>query len=177
MKTVIGLYSSYEDAAEALQALAVSNVAIQQASLVNSEGNVLEILHGHQRRVLGKFAGYGLLLGVLLFVLYNLAGLFCECGLMVFDFWVELDTLLLFVAFSAVVGLGIAYFVRVERLNGSLRPYLYNVRHGSVIAVVHTTGSHEAQVIDILYRHHGTAIRTLENRLHSLRHPQPHHYI
>lgn len=165
MKTVIGLFLRNEDIEQASQELhRIGLVGPQELRVLTSEAAVKELLGGHQSHVLAIYLGWGLFAGLLLFGLYNFIGLVCNCGLMIFDFWIELDALFMFVGIAILITGAIAYFLQVERLNGSFRPYTYNVNHGSLLVAVEAPPELQQAVIEILYRHHGSAIKTLETR-------------
>ncbi|MCP4363303.1 MAG: hypothetical protein GY796_35335 [Chloroflexi bacterium] len=173
MKTVIGLFSKNGDVQRAIQRLQEANLPIDSISMLTSETAVRDVLSGHQKQELTKYAVWGLGLSILFFALYSLAGLVCDCGLMVYNIWIELETLILFIAIGAALGLLIAYYMHVERLNDSIRPYTWNVYQGSAVVVVHTNNEQVATVVDILHHQNGAAIKTLETRLqHSFRNGQ-----
>ena len=114
MKTIIGLYSSQEAMYRALQALDQSQVPVEQVSIARSESKVNAVLGGYQKQVLSNYARWGLVLGLIFFGLYNLVGLFCDCGLSIFNVWIEMETLILLSTAGAFIGLAIAYYIRVE---------------------------------------------------------------
>jgi len=156
---------------KAIQVLDQSQVPVEQVSIFGSESKVKTMLSGHQKQVLSNYARWGLVLGLIFFGLYNLVGLFCNCGLSIFDTWIELETLILLSTAGAFAGLATAYYIRVERLNGGTRFYTGNVQRGGVVVTVDTAPEHVDAIIKILHQNGGSAIKCLETRLnHYLNH-------
>jgi hypothetical protein len=175
MKTVIGLFSKREDIERASQQLSDAGLENEgKIQTLTSETAIRELLGGHQSQVLANYTGWGLFSGLLLFGLYNVLVLVCNCALSILNFWVELDVLFLSVGGTILLAGVIAYFLQVERLNSSFRPYVFNVKAGGFVAAIDTQPEQQQAVIDILHRHNGAAIRVLETRFsHYWRHKTP----
>jgi hypothetical protein len=138
------------------------------------ENIVADLLKGHESHTFIRYAAWGIAIGAVVFILFELIGRLCDCGITIYGFYVELDRLLLFVIAGVVLGLIVAYLIGVERLQGSPRPYTYNVQNGSKVIVVQASDEKETEIIEILHSENGAAIRTLESRLHSLLHHNSH---
>ena len=173
MKTVIGLFSSQESLFRALRALDQAQLPFEQVSIAGSESKVKEMLGGYQKQVLSNYARWGLVLGLVCFGLYNLVGLFCDCGLSIFNVWIELETLILLLTAGAFIGLAIADYFRVERPAGSIRLYTRNVQRGGVVVAVETAPEHVDAITEILHQNGGSAIKCLETRLDHYRNQKP----
>jgi hypothetical protein len=171
MKMVVGLFSKRNDIEQASRALDAADLANKdKIQIMTSEKAIRDLMGGHQSQVLSIYLGWGLFIGLILFGIYNILVLTCDCALSIFDFWIELDVLFLSVG-GTVLGAGvIAYFLQTERLNSSLRPYIYNVQAGSIVAAVETQPEHQQAVIDILHQYNGAAIEVLETRFNYYRH-------
>ncbi len=109
------------------------------------------------------------------FGLYELIGRICDCGINLYGLMTELDKLVLFIIVGAIVGVLAGYLTGVEHLEGTIRPYTWNVHQGGKVIVVRTNDELETIVINILHKESGVAIKTLETRLGHFWHKKPHH--
>lgn len=165
MKTVVGLFSKSEDVDRASYNLCSTGlVNREQIQVLTTGASVNELLGGHQSHMLLTHVGWGLFASLVLFGLYNLIGLACNCSLMIFNLWIELDVLFLLIGAGVLIASAVTYFLQVNRLNDSFRPYTYNVEHGSLMVAVETPPELQQTVIDILYHSNGSVIKTLETR-------------
>ncbi len=165
MKTVIGFFPNQETLFGALQIIDQAQIPVEEVSILSSESKVKSRLEGHQKQVLSNYARWGLVVGLLFFGLYNLVGLYCDCGLSIFDVWIELETLIILCAFGAFLGLAVAYYIRVKRLDGSTRLYIANVQRGGVVVAIDATSDNVNTIIELLHQNGGSAIKCLETRL------------
>jgi hypothetical protein len=170
MKTVIGLFSRRSDIELASQVLNDAGLNKKEIQVLTSEAAIKDLLGGQQNQVLALYLGWGLFIGLLLFALYNILFLVCNCALSIFNFWIELDIFFISVGITVLAAGAIAYFLQIERLNSSLRPYIFNVKAGGYVAAVETLPQHQQEVIEILHQYNGAAIKVLENRFSYYRH-------
>ena len=174
MKTIIGLFSKDDYVEASISKLEDVGIKREQINVLAYENIVADLLTGHQSRTFVRYAVWGLTISAVVFILFELIGRICDCGITIYGFYVELDRLLLFAIAGVVLGLIVAYLIGVERLQGSPRPYTFNVQNGSKVIVVHVNDERETEIIKILHAENGAAIRTLESRLHSLLHHNSH---
>ena len=174
MKTIIGLFSKDDYVGASISKLENVGIKREQIKVLAYENTVADLLEGHQSQTFARFAGWGMAISAIVFVLFELIGRICDCGITIYGFYVELDRLLLFVITGVVLGLIIAYLIGVEHLRGSPRPYTFNVQNGSKVLVVQVNDEREIEIIELLHSENGAAIRTLESRLHSLLHHNSH---
>lgn len=174
MKTIIGLFSKDDYVKASISKLEKVGIGREQIRVLAFENTVAELLEGHQSRTFIRYASWGVAASAIVFILFEVIGRICDCGITIYGFYVELDRLLLFVIAGVVLGIIFAYFVGIERLQGSSRPYTYNVQNGSKVIVVQASEEKETEIIEILHSENGAAIRTLESRLHSLLHQNSH---
>jgi hypothetical protein len=174
VKTIIGLFSKDDYVKASISKLEKVGIKGEQIRVLAYENTVAELLEGHQSRTFVRYAGWGIAISAIIFILFEVIGRICDCGIRIYGFYVELDRLLLFVIAGLVLGLIFAYFAGVERLQDSPRPYTYNVQNGSKVIVVQASEEKETEIIQILHSENGAAIRTLESRLQSLLHQNSH---
>lgn len=174
MRTIIGLFSKDDYVKASISKLEEIGIRREQIKVLVYENSVADLLTGHQGRIFARYAGWGMGSSVALFVLFELVGRICDCGITIYGFNVELDRLVLFIIAGVMFGLILAYLMGVERLQGSPRPYTWNVQHGSKVMVVKVSDEKEDEIIRILHAENGAAIKTLESRLYSILHQNSH---
>jgi hypothetical protein len=174
VKTVVGLFSKDDYIQASISRLAEVGIGRDQVKVLVYEKRVADLLTGHQSQTFARYALWGMGISAAAFVFFELVGRLCDCGITFYGFNVEIDRLVLFVIAGVSLGLTFAYLIGVERLQGSPRPYTWNVQHGSKVVVVHVSDEREAEIIKILHTENGAAIKTLESRLYSLLHKNSH---
>ncbi len=164
MATVIGLFSKDEHVQRSIDKLQEAGITRDKIKVLAFEDAVVDLLNGRQSAVITKYVGLGVLVGMTIFGLYELIGRICDCGIPIYGIRIELDTLALFIAVGAILSMLVGYFVGIERLKGSIRPYIWNVHQGSKVVAVQANDEQENTVINILHNENGAAIKTLETR-------------
>lgn len=174
MKTIIGLFSKDDYVEASISKLKDAGIKREQINVLAYENIVADLLQGHQSQTFFRYATWGMAISAIVFIFFELIGRICDCGITIYGLYVELDRLLLFTIVGVVLGLIVAYLIGVERLQGSPRPYTYNVQNGSKVIVVQVSDERETEIIEILHSENGAAIKTLESRLHSMLHHNSH---
>jgi hypothetical protein len=167
MKTVIGLFSNDKNVQRSIDKMQEVGIARGEIRVLASEDTVADLLNGHPAVILAKYVGWGVIISMSVFGLYELIGRICDCGLPLYGFRVELDTLVLFIVVGALLSVLVGYFVGVEKLEGNIRFYTWNAQRGHKVVAVRTNDELEDTVINILHKANGVAIKTLECRLRS----------
>ncbi|MDH3675302.1 MAG: hypothetical protein OES12_07385 [Anaerolineae bacterium] len=175
MKTVIGLFLKDEQVQHSIDKLQEAGIARDNIRVLAFEDTVADLLSGHQSVIVTKYVGWGVIVSAAVFGLYELIGRVCDCGINIYGFRIELDKLVLFIVVGAILAALAAYLAGVEHLDGSMRPYTWNVHQGGKVVAVRTHDELETTIMDILHKENGVAIKTLETRLGHLWHNNRHH--
>jgi len=168
MKTVIGFFSKEKHINRSLGKLKEFGIPQENIQILAYENNVRELLNGYGEQVTARYAGWSLLLSLVVFGLYDTFGRICDCGLITYSFQAELDRLVIFVIVGALLGVLGAYFLGIEKLDGNSRLYIWNVNQGGKVIAVQTDDELAETVGDLLHQENGVAIQTLESRFKRL---------
>ena len=118
MRTIIGLFSKDDYVKASISKLEEIGIRREQIKVLVYENSVADLLTGHQSRIFARYAGWGMGISAALFVLFELVGRICDCGVTIYGFNVELDRLVLFIIAGVLFGL----ILNVERIAGSSIP-------------------------------------------------------
>ena len=81
MKTVIGLFANDENVQRSIDKIQEAGIARDKIKVLAFEDTVADFLNGHQAVILTKYVGWGIIIGISAFGLYELVGRICDCGL------------------------------------------------------------------------------------------------
>ncbi|MCP4363302.1 MAG: hypothetical protein GY796_35330 [Chloroflexi bacterium] len=170
MVTVIGLFAKDEDAQYTIYALQNAGLARDKISVLVYEDTVQKFLAGNQKIIWSKSTRVGGgFLGVVIFDLYGLTlSGYARTNLLGYSslsFWIFILALL--TAMGADLGTFAGRFFGTEKLDRSIRPYIWSMHQGGALVVAQVDRKLASKVIDVLHQENGTAIKALQSRFGS----------
>jgi hypothetical protein len=162
MSQVVGLFWQGSDAEHSIKNLKREGFSRESIAVINTNQAIRELFDCCQPlRIVGKYAGWGALFGVLTYAIFALVAGWCECAILAYGREFALRTLLAGILVGTIVGGLMGVFIGWAEADKEVQFYLQGMRLGGRVLAVQTRDADIERARDILNQENADGVRVI----------------